>query len=250
MTRRLTYLWRARGRRLILVFGAASLLTGLLLVAYGALSLLDGDSQAATPPVVDLSNENELARVLAPSTPSAAATAAPVQPPLADSAYRIVVDRIGVNAPVKTYGLDENAVPQVPTGPEAKEVVAWYDFSARPGTGGNAVFAGHVTWNGPAVFYGLGSLQPGDLVRLLGEDGTELAYRVSSNFAVDPEDPDSLEVMQPTSSDVITLITCGGTFFRTDDPVAGGDYTLRVIVRADLVSVSQGPEGAGAAAGG
>src|SRR3546814_7056233 len=44
-------------------------------------------------------------------------------------------DLLGVNAPVDTYGLDANAVPQVPTGSNAREVVAWYNFSARPGAG-------------------------------------------------------------------------------------------------------------------
>src|SRR3989304_4140760 len=194
---------RGWGRRLMMAFAAASLLAGLLLLAYGGVSFLRGESGADTPPIVDLSNDTEVARLLTKSIPSGAPTTAPVQPPLAESAYRIVIDRIGVDAPAKTYGLDANAVPVVPTGQEAKEVVAWYNFSAQPGTGGNAIFAGHVTWNGPAVFYELESLQPGDIVRLVGEDGTELDYQVSSSFAVDPEDPDSLQGLKQTSSDVI-----------------------------------------------
>src|SRR3970040_2119899 len=87
----------------------------------------------------------------------------------------------------------------------------------------------------------LQSLQQGDPIRLGGTDGDELTYVVSANFAVDPNDPDSLQVMQPTSSDVITLITCSGPFFETDDPVSGGNYTLRVIVRADLTAVKSTP---------
>ncbi len=231
-----------RGRRLLMLTGGVSFLAGVVLLAYGSLSLGDSESRPA-PPLVDLGNQAELERLLkerpSPSAAPTAPTSVP-EPPLAGSTYRMVIERIGVNAPVNTYGLDANAVPEVPTGPEAKTVVAWYDFSAQPGTSSNAVFAGHVTWNGHAVFYDLQSLQPGDIVRLLGEDRTEVTYKISSNFSVDPNDPDSIKVMQPTETGAITLITCGGTFFRNDDPVAGGDYTLRVIVRGDLVSVTNG----------
>jgi hypothetical protein len=39
--------------------------------------------------------------------------------------------------------------------------VAWYDFSARPGAGSNAVFSGHVDYHdvGPAVFWNLRDLR-------------------------------------------------------------------------------------------
>ena len=218
---------------------------GVILIALGLSSAIKTESRQS-PAVVDLGNEDSYLHLLnrGPSvTASPASTpTTPPRPPLPDSGYRVVVSKIGVDAPVDVYGLDEDNVPEVPLGPDAAEVVAWYDFSARPGTGSNAVFAGHVTWNGKAVFYDLQTLQPGDVIELVGADGTRLTYVVSSNFAVDPNDPDSLQVMQPTDTDVITLITCGGTFFETDDPVAGGDYTLRIIVRAELdrVAVSSG----------
>ncbi len=72
-------------------------------------------------------------------------------------------------------------------------------------------------------------------MRLESDHGARLEYSVSSSFAIDPNDPEALTVMRPTEQDVITLITCAGTFYPTDDPVSGGDYTLRLIVRADLV---------------
>lgn len=220
---------------------------GLALIGIGVVSMAGGESRGPAPIVVDLGDDN-----LRSLDRRSAATASPTSPPvtpaaprLPEAGYRMVIDKIGVDAPVDVYGLDENAVPEVPTGPDAAEVVAWYNFSARPGTGSNAVFAGHVTWNGRAVFYDLQTLQPGDFVRLVGTDGTELTYVVSESFAVDPNDPDSLQVMQPTASDVITLITCGGTFFETDDPASGGDYTLRVIVRAGLTRVTAPPAAGG-----
>jgi LPXTG-site transpeptidase (sortase) family protein len=145
----------------------------------------------------------------------------------------MVIETIGVDAPVGVYGLDANSIPQVPL--NAAEV-AWYDFSAQPGTGGNAVFAGHVTWSGRAVFYSLNQLVAGDTVRLRGEDGTELLYTVSDSFLVDPDDPNALAVMGPASADMITIISCDGDFYYTGDPVFRGDYTNRRVVQATLTS--------------
>jgi len=190
-------------------------------------------------------SDEEAPIVQATATATVAVTPSPTEeaPPLVDSplaeSYRMLIEKIGVDAPIATYGLDENSVPIVPTGPDAAEVVAWYDFSARPGTGSNAVFAGHVTWNGDAVFRNLNTLQPGDIVRLRDDRGTEMAYRVVSNVAVDPNDPQSVKVMYPTETEQVTIITCGGEYFRTDDPVAGGDYTHRVIIKAELESVTR-----------
>jgi LPXTG-site transpeptidase (sortase) family protein len=182
-------------------------------------------------------SDDEAPVVQATPTVSVAEGTASGEAPLSES-YRMIIESLGVNAPISTYGLDENAIPIVPTGPDAAEVIAWYDFSAKPGTGSNAVFAGHVTWNGDAVFRRLDTLKAGDIVRLRDEKGAEIVYRVFSNFFVDPNDPESVKVMYPTATDQATIITCGGDFFDTGDPVAGGDYTERVIVKAELVSVT------------
>jgi len=229
------------GRKMMMALGFSGLSIGVILIALGLSSAVKIESRSS-PAVVDLGDEDAYLHLLN-RRPSVAASLPP-RPPLSDSGYRMVIGKIGVDAPVDVYGLDDKGVPEVPLGPDAAEVVAWYNFSARPGTGSNAVFAGHVTWNGKAVFYDLQTLEPGDVIELVGVEGTRLTYVVSANFAVDPNDPDSLQVMQPTDTDVITLITCGGTFFETDDPVAGGDYTLRVIVRAELGKIAASP-GAG-----
>ena len=182
-------------------------------------------------------------------TPAAAPSPAPVvvaPPPLRDTPYQIVIDKIGVNAPVGEYGLDANQVPQVPL--NGREV-AWYNFSSEPGTGSNAVFAGHVTWSGRAVFYHLDELVAGDVIRLDGDDGTSLTYTVSQSFLVDPNDPGSVSVMSPTPSDAITIITCGGDPYYVGG-VARYDYTHRLIVRGILTSVTVANPGNVPASGG
>ena len=196
--------------------------------------------------------EQEAALVVASPSPQASATPAatpappppppapppPLPPPLSDT-QSMIIDRIGVNAPVAVYGLDENRVPVVPTGDYAGGIVAWYDFSARPGTGGNAVFAGHVTWNGAAVFYSLSTLGAGDQIRLVDDRGAQVVYHVVMNETMDANDPATLQTMYPADHDILTIVTCGGTFYRTGDPVFGGEYTSRTVIRAELVSITR-----------
>ncbi|MDO8616317.1 MAG: class F sortase [Dehalococcoidia bacterium] len=234
---------------LLWTVGGTALCAGAVLLAVGLYYTFNGNDGAHPPRSLALESGRDPGGIY--DVPSLAPTPSPAPsapaPPLRDAPFRLVIPKIAVDAAVLTYGLDANSVPEVPL--NAQEV-AWYDFSARPGTGGNAVFAGHVTWNGAAVFYRLDELAAGDQVVLRGEDGTELAYTVTDTFLVDPNDPSSLSVMGATESDVITIITCGGTFFYTGDPVFNGDYTNRRIVRAGLAGISTPPSAPQAAAAG
>lgn len=232
-------------RRFLIAAGLITFLAGIALLSVGMVSVFEGDDNPAesdvprrTDPAVRSSRTPAPTR--APTnSPIGSPSPTPVpQPPLAEDGYRLVIEKLGIDSIVDTYGLDENAIPEVPTGDDAAEVVAWYNFSARPGTGSNAVFAGHNSWFGEAVFTYIHQLVPGDTIVLIDADGDELVYTVAEVFSVDPDDPSSLEVMRATDTDVVTLITCGGSFEDTDDPVFGGEFSDRVIVRADLTSRS------------
>lgn len=165
------------------------------------------------------------------------ATPVPTEPPSDAPVARMIIDKIGVDAPVITLGLDENGVPLVPDGPYD---VAWYDFTSKPGWGSNAAFSGHVDWtiNGQpvtGVFYYIRDLNLDDEIKVVLEDGTEYRYKVTANRALPADDPEILELMGPTPEDVITLITCGGTWIRDYSDPLGGHYTDRQIVRAKLI---------------
>lgn len=146
--------------------------------------------------------------------------------------YNLVIEKLGIDAPVGVFGMDENNIPEVPFDPA---IVAWYGFSAEPGNGGNAVFAGHRTWRGDAVFRHLEDLQNGDRVVLKAQDGAQLVYQVFHSELVDPANATATSWMLPTDFDVITLITCGGDYRRTNDPIFGAEYDRRQVVRAALV---------------
>jgi sortase (surface protein transpeptidase) len=149
----------------------------------------------------------------------------------------MIIEKIGVDAPIITLGLDENSVPQVPSGPYE---VGWYDWSSKPGWGSNAVFSGHVDWtiNRQAVigvFYYLRDLGLDDVIKIVLADGTEYRYKVTANQAIEDNDPKAMKVMGATPNDVITLITCGGTWIRDPSDPQGGHYTHRQIARAELI---------------
>lgn len=160
-----------------------------------------------------------------PSTPTPTPTPPPSDAPIA----RIVIEKIGVNAPVSVKGIDRNGVMQDPNGPWD---VAWYDFSAKPGWGGNAVFSGHVDYVnvGPAVFWGLQRLTEGDIVKVRLTDGTEYEYRVISNVRYSAYNAPVGEIIGSTEKESVTLITCGGTW-----DARAREYSHRVVVRAERV---------------
>jgi LPXTG-site transpeptidase (sortase) family protein len=149
----------------------------------------------------------------------------------------MTIESVGIDGSVVTMGLDAEHVPMVPDNPDD---IVWYDFSTRPGWGSNAVFSGHVDWtvNGvpvTGVFYDLRKVQVADIIKVTLEDGTEYQYKVTGNVAVPYDDPDALKAMGATPIEVITIITCGGTWVpRWDDPL-GGNYTHRQIVRAERI---------------
>lgn len=152
--------------------------------------------------------------------------------PITGQKYNLVIEKLGVDAPVGVFGMDENQVPEVPFDPG---IVAWYDFSAEPGNGGNAVFAGHRTWRGDAVFRHLDELGNGDRITLRSEGGSALTYEVFHSELVDPSSDSATSWLLPTDYDVVTLITCGGEYRKNNDPIFGAEYSGRQVVRAALV---------------
>jgi LPXTG-site transpeptidase (sortase) family protein len=226
---------RLRARKTLTILGPAV----LVIVALGAFAAYALSSSGDAPPAAvfeaNVTQSGPVPLEEATSIPARVVTAAPTPSPvptapLSGQTFRLEIDKIGVNAPVVPEGMDENAVPIVPlNGYE----VAWYDFTAQPGTPGNAVFAAHKTWAGEAVFYNLDDLQVGDVVRIIGDsDGTQLTYRVTDSFTVREDDPNGVQVMFPSPEDIVTIITCDGTRYYTGDPVFGHDYTERRVIRA------------------
>jgi LPXTG-site transpeptidase (sortase) family protein len=214
-------------RRLFVILAILWFGAGLVFLGFAAYTVLHKSPQDV---------QWVFAKPLADSPVAVAKAAGKPAPPLGDQPVHIVIDKIGVNAEVDAYGLADDGTPAVPL---RSDVVAWYTFTVPPGVGDNAVFAGHYTWNGDAVFRHIGDLQPGDRIAITGDvTHDELVYRVSDVTLVDPNDGQAAgKAMGSTGKDEITLITCGGEHFVTDDEFGGG-YTKRQIVRAELVATT------------
>jgi LPXTG-site transpeptidase (sortase) family protein len=212
---------------------ALVILASSLLLVIGLVSIFTTLSDDG----VDLPSEGSLEEILQEREPDQANEAPAPGEPDAPRPVRISIPRIGVDAPTVVLGLDSRNYPEVP---DSGSDVAWYTFSAPPNSGSNAVFSGHVDWYywnmpGEGVFYHVRELEIGDKISVELEDGSQLGYVVTGNVAVAYDDPNVVKVMDPTSRDVITLITCGGTWLRDYSNPSGGNYSHRVIVRAEKV---------------
>ena len=155
--------------------------------------------------------------------------ATPTAPPSEAPIAELAIPRFDITAPVVIRGVDAQGVMETPDGPTD---VAWYDFTARPGFGSNAVFSGHVDYinYGPAVFYNLKDLEAEDIIEVRLQDGTVYRYGVKEREQIAAAEADVGKIVGPSEAEIITLITCGGIF----DPSVG-QYDQRVIVRAQRV---------------
>ncbi len=171
------------------------------------------------------------------STPSPPPPSPPPPPP-PPAPVALAIPRLEAAAPVVALGLDADRYPEVPDGPDK---VAWHNFTAAPGQSSNAVFAAHYDWvdefgeGMEGVFYHLSELEMDDVISVTLDDGSELEYRVTGNVALPFDDPNVLKLMDRTTRDMVTLITCGGTWESDADARYRGNYSHRVIVRAEKI---------------
>jgi hypothetical protein len=125
----------------------------------------------------------------------------------------VVIAAIGVNARVIPLGLAPGGGVAVP--PLSEPFVAsWFDRGSAPGQAGSAVLLGHVdaAGVGPAVFYRLGDLMPGDTVDVTRRDGRTAIFRVTSVGLYPQNAFPAARVYADTRAPSLRLITCGGAF--------------------------------------
>ncbi|HEY7016305.1 MAG TPA: class F sortase [Streptosporangiaceae bacterium] len=142
---------------------------------------------------------------------------------------RLWIPAIAVSSPLVRLGRLPNGTLQVP---RDWNKAGWYDQGPRPGQPGPAVILGHVdSKSGPAVFYELQTLRPGDIVRVGLADGRALVFRVQRVERYPKDHFPTEAVYLPTLSRELRLITCGGTF-----DYATGHYRDNIVVYATLAA--------------
>lgn len=155
---------------------------------------------------------------------TAATSRAPGLAPIA-----LQVEAALIDAPIEVLRVIDGTM-QDPSGPWE---VGWYENLASLGDGSNVVMAGHIDyWNvGPAVFYNIASLTAGDEVQVTAEDGQIFTYEVEWVREYPADNLPLDEVVGPTPTESLTMITCGGTF-----DYATAHYLSRTAVRATQVT--------------
>ena len=235
---------------------AAVVVIGIIIVGV-ALSSGGGGSTDSTGAAVRRSpTPTSISGGLKTVQPTAVATADLTKPTaeaqnlqsLGDNA-RFLIPRFNVDAPLTYRSVGLDGVMPNPAGPDD---VAYYDFSAWPGKGGqpgegNPIFAGHVdsghqpcsygTVPPPctAVLWDLNSLSIGDEIQLI-VDGTLYKYSVTSNEPVNASTGPWDQIVSTTAEPTLTIITCGGDFNRDT-----GEYNNRQVVKASFVGEEPAP---------
>jgi len=152
--------------------------------------------------------------------------------PLARSVPEVIsIPRIRVWAQVIPLGLNPNGTAAVP--PLTKPYLAsWFDRGPTPGQHGTAVLFGHVDARkvGPAVFYRIGTLRPGNLIYVTLRDRQVAAFRVYSVALYPKSAFPTSTVYRYTRWPTLRLVTCGGAFDRRTH-----HYLSNVVVFAKFV---------------
>jgi LPXTG-site transpeptidase (sortase) family protein len=97
--------------------------------------------------------------------------------------------------------------------PKRPERAGWFKDGPRPGQPGPAVIIGHVDMDhGPAVFFRLREMKPGQAVYVDRTDGTTQKFTVTKVRQVAKSDFPTQDVYAPDLQASLRLITCGGQF--------------------------------------
>jgi LPXTG-site transpeptidase (sortase) family protein len=142
-------------------------------------------------------------------------------------AWGIEIPAIGVAAGLVTLGDPDGPTLPVPSLAQAATEAGWYRFTSVPGSAGNSVIVGHVdTYVGPAVFYHLYQLRPGDAI-YVEAGGATARFAVRWVHEVAKAQFPVNQVFGSTGEHQLWLITCGGPF-----DYHSGHYLDNIIVSA------------------
>ena len=137
----------------------------------------------------------------------------------------LAIPRLDLKMPITAVTVDDTGAMAVPTRPSE---IGWYAYGPRPGSArGSAVLGGHVDSReygvGPLV--ALKQLRRGDDIVITTNRGTE-RFRVSTIRLIGKRDLDLREVFTREGKPLLRILTCGGTYRRSEG------YQANVVVTA------------------
>ncbi|MEU8648234.1 class F sortase [Streptomyces sp. NBC_01558] len=144
---------------------------------------------------------------------------------------RIRIPAIGIDQPLTSLRVQQDGHLAAPSEPEQ---IGWWSDGPRPGNPGATVIVGHVdSTTGPAAFYNLSTLHPGDKVTLLRKDRSTISFTIRALRQYEKDAfPDS-QVYATSGPPALHLITCSGAYDR-----GRGEYQDNLVVYATLTSAA------------
>lgn len=175
----------------------------------------DPDVVSSTAPASDTSTPTEAAPLIGEELLKPGGDAWVFEPDRRPHPVAVRIPALEVATEVVALGVDaETGQMEVPT--NAQEV-AWYRHGPRPGEPGSAVLAAHVDYAGrPGVFYRLGELELGAVVEVDLSDGSTRRFVVEARAVFTKEEVPLERIFAREGEAVLTLVTCGGGFNRTE----------------------------------
>ncbi|NTW01743.1 MAG: class F sortase [Oscillochloris sp.] len=161
-------------------------------------------------------------------TASPAPTVSRVSATVSMPPNRMIIDSIDLDRSLVDVGLGSNNTPVVPD-----YDVAWYEQSARPGTGENVVVWGHAlrflrTPNTPAPLERMKDAKIGDAVTLVAADGTTYTYVISDQiWAL----PNQVAYIMPQGHEQLTIVNCIGARVINDEGQLTTAYRLITVAK-------------------
>lgn len=126
----------------------------------------------------------------------------------------VSVPSIDLDEELIVLGLLEDGSLEVP---QDADRLGWFSGGALPGAAGPTVIAGHVdSHEGPAVFWRLSELVPGDRAEVRSVDGGLVSYLVDRVESHDKDDFPTRDVFGGGSQDTLRLITCKGPWVEEE----------------------------------
>jgi sortase (surface protein transpeptidase) len=148
------------------------------------------------------------------ATPTAPyATPTPDEFEAAGLPVRLEIPAIGVDAAIEHVGRLPNNEIDVPKLPAD---VAWFTESARPGQAGKpAIISGHLdSRSGPAVFWDLRKVLPGDELVVTYANGTRFVFEVEDKERYFADQLPVQKLLGRNPRRMMNLITCDGAWDR------------------------------------
>lgn len=141
---------------------------------------------------------------------------------------RIVIPALDIDAPITQHGLNENGEMTVP---DNGEEVGWFEPGKKPGEKGNSILAAHVDdYTGPAVFFYLKNLEPGDIVEVYDSNENKKTFEVEKLVAYDRNEAPIAQIFGPSQTPRLNLLTCTGIYDRSIQ-----EHEERLVVYTTLV---------------